>query len=109
MATQEELTNAIDSAIKQCEEEYPVECNNHQHICTFKLLGEKVAKKCDAWRAQHPIKFPDKWHEPTCREDYCGFCEMMNYICLDDEGRIVYVTRTHPDRLRFYFNHKSET
>ena len=112
MATQEELTNVIDAAIKNCEEEYPVECNNHRHLCTFTMLGQsprKAKKSCKCWREQHPIKFPNNWPKPTDINDYCDFCEMMNYVCLDDEGRIIYTRRAHPDKLRFYFNYRSKT
>lgn len=82
----------------------------HQHKCTFEMLyPEEAIKKCRMWRAQHPIKFPYKWPRPKYREDYCDFCEMMNYVALDSEGRIISVTHTNPSSLIAYFNSKNKT
>lgn len=112
MATQEELARVINAAIRECEINYPVECNNHRHLCTFTMLGQssrEARKSCRCWLEQHPIKFPDNWVIPTDIKDYCDFCEMMNYVCLDDEGRIIYTLRTDPESLRHYFNKQSKT
>ena len=100
------MTETLDQIIKQFENEYHLGGYwNHKHLCTFEMICPKdKEKKCAEWRAKHPIHFPKKWHKPTCTEDYCDFCEMMNYVALDDEGRIIYVSRSFPEKLRKWFD-----
>lgn len=83
---------------------------NHAHRCTFEMLchGDinEAERQCARWRSKHPIRFPKDWHKPQDISDYCDFCEMMNYVSLDDESRIIYVERNDVKKLLRYFNSK---
>ena len=81
----------------------------HEHICTFEMLSNDKthqARECREWLKKHPINYPyedDYWDwEP------CDFCAMMNYIAQDDEGKIMYVSRTFPEELKNFFDNRSK-
>lgn len=79
----------------------------HEHICTFKMLSNDKTlqvKECKEWLKKHPIEYPDfgSYWNP------CDFCAMMNYVAQDDEGKIMYVSRTFPEELKKYFNNRSK-
>ncbi len=104
------MTEALNQTIEQLENRYHFDGYwNHEHLCTFDMLDSEDCKEenCAKWRAKHPVHFPKKWHKPTCIEDYCDFCEMMNYVALDDEGRIIYVSRSFPEKLRKWFDSRT--
>ena len=109
---QEQMTKEIERMIEKIDTITPPLKGyyHHAHKCTFKMLYPEIAKEeCAKWRAQHPIIFPNKWHPPTCLDDYCDFCDMMNYISLDNEGRIQYVIRSNPAKLLSFFNKRNKT
>ena len=79
----------------------------HEHICTFKMLSNdktRQARECREWLKKHPIDYP------TYQEFWspCDFCAMMNYIAQDDEGKIMYVSRTFPEELKNFFKDRSK-
>ena len=66
----------------------------HYHKCLFCMLSNDKAKQykqCREWRKKHNItaKFDGgmEW------SDACDECEMMCYVALDDEGKLMYTTR----------------
>lgn len=109
---QEALAAELHPIIDRLENKYHKQDEfwNHAHCCTFKMLccgDEKEAERqCAQWRSKHPIHFPKNWHKLQDISDYCDFCEMMNYVSLDDEGRIIYVERNDVKKLLRYFNSK---
>ena len=111
MNTEQTMTREIAAAIKDIEARYNTPLCNHRHMCTFEMLSGKfdTEKRCRQWRKKHPIKFPDKWPPVEDVEDYCDFCEMMNYVALDNEGRIMYVKRNDVEQLLNYFNSRENT
>jgi len=99
---QEEATKKLKLIYQEIDNQEKLGGNGlHEHICTFKMLSNDKTyqmKQCREWRANHPIKFPED-DEPKYLEDYCDFCSMMNYVALDDEGKVMYVSRTFPEEL----------
>lgn len=78
----------------------------HAHICTFKMLSNDKSlqqSECRKWLAAHSIKYPegDFWGP-------CDFCAMMNYVAQDDEGKIIYVSRTFPEDLLKWEKNKND-
>ena len=60
----------------------------HEHVCTFELISnDKPWQKaqCKKWIKNHPVECDE--YGPDC-----DFCEMLNYIALDDEGTMVFDT-----------------
>ena len=103
---QEQLTRNIRDSIRQLVDNYRINTNtywDHQHVCTFELLGKdtyKRKKECKKYLKNHPIVIPTNYpKEYNIEDDKCEFCPMLNYIALDDEGRIMYITRTFPDEI----------
>ena len=106
---QDRITNEIEKAINAIEKKNPSisGCYMHAHKCTFDMLCPEIAEQeCAKWRAKQPVRFPTHWPKPSCREDYCDFCDMMNYIALDEKGRIMYTVRSDGNKLLHYFNRK---
>lgn len=103
---QEQFTKEIKTAIqaKELNNEEVIGTNQHRHICTFEITSNDRWEKsvlCQNWRAKHPIKFPNV---PFYQEDfspslpdYCDFCPMMNFVALDEEGKIMYSVRNFPE------------
>ena len=50
-----------------------------------------------------PPNYPKEYIE----DDKCEFCPMLNYLALDDEGRIMYITRTFPDEILKIYKEQS--
>lgn len=94
---QEEATKKLDLIYQEIDNQEILGGNGlHEHLCTFQMLSNDKtlqAKQCREWRATHPIKLSEDY-KPECVEDYCDYCPMFNYIALDDEGKIMYVSRT---------------
>ena len=101
---QEEATAKLDLIYREIDDQEVLGGNGlHEHICTFKMLSNdktRQARECREWLKKHPIDYPNidflVW-EP------CDFCAMMNYIAQDDEGKIMYVSRTFPEPLKKCF------
>lgn len=112
---QEALVTQLNPVISNLENKYHKnnEYWDHAHCCTFEMLCygdlKEAERQCARWRAQHPIRFPKKWPQPHDISDYCDFCEMHNYIALDNEGRIMYVKRNTPNELLKIFDKKDKT
>lgn len=90
---QDFLEYKINRAIKDIEAACPQIAENikHYHLCTFCLLNikaERANEQCNQYIATHNIQ-PTRTGET--RYDYCDNCPMMNYVALDDYGRIMYV------------------
>lgn len=106
---QEEATTKLDLIYKEIDNQKVLGGNGlHEHICTFKMLSNdktRQARECREWLKKHPIEYPDSnfliW-EP------CDFCAMMNYVAQDDEGKIMYVSRTFPEQLKKYFDNRGK-
>jgi len=102
---QEALAAELRPIIDKLENKYHKQDKfwNHAHRCTFEILchGDinEAERQCARWRAEHPIHFPKNWPKPRDISDYCDFCEMMNYVALDEEGRIIYTQRIDPNEL----------
>lgn len=101
---QEEATAKLDLIYREIDNQDLGGNGLHDHICTFQMLSNdktRQVRECREWLKKHPIEYPDSdfliW-EP------CDFCAMMNYVAQDDEGKIMYVSRTFPEELKKYFN-----
>lgn len=95
---QENATEKLKLIYKEIDTKELSGAGLHAHICTFEMLSnDKMKQRCECkkWLKQHPIEYPtnDDFWEP------CDFCEMMNYVALDDEGKIMYVSRATPEEL----------
>jgi len=101
---QEEATAKLDLIYREIDDQEILGGNGlHEHICTFKMLSNdktRQARECREWLKKHPIEYLNidflVW-EP------CDFCAMMNYVAQDDEGKIMYVSRTFPEPLKKCF------
>ena len=105
---QEEATAKLDLIYHAIDTKEVRGIGCHEHICTFEMLSNdktRQARECKEWLKKHPIEYPDSdfliW-EP------CDFCAMMNYVAQDDEGKIMYVSRTFPDQLKKYVENRSK-
>jgi hypothetical protein len=105
LKNQEEATAKLNLIYREIDDQEVLGGNGlHDHICTFKMLSNdktRQARQCREWLKKHPIEYPDNndfliW-EP------CDFCAMMNYVAQDDEGKIMYVSRTFPEPLKKCF------
>ena len=105
---QEEATEKLDLIYKEIDNQEVLGGNGlHEHICTFKMLSNdktKQARQCKEWLKKHPVEYPN--------DDFliwtpCDFCAMMNYVAQDDEGKIMYVSRTFPKSLKKCFENRS--
>ena len=98
LKAQEEATRKLQLIYREVDNQKKLGGNGlHEHLCTFKMLSNDKSlqqAECRKWLAAHPIEYPegDFW-EP------CDFCAMMNYVAQDDEGKIMYVSRTFPKDL----------
>lgn len=105
---QEEATAKLDLIYKEIDNQEVLGGNGlHEHLCTFKMLSNdktRQARECREWLKKHLIDYPadDDYWEP------CDFCAMMNYVAQDDEGKIMYVSRTFPEQLKKYFENRSK-
>lgn len=105
---QEEATAKLNLIYKEIDNQQILGGNGlHEHICTFKMLSNdktRQARECREWLKKHPINYPyeDDYWEP------CDFCAMMNYVAQDDEGKIMYVSRTFPEELKKFFDNRSK-
>lgn len=97
---QEKLTQEIINTNIKIQEKYP-ECYGfpaHEHICTFDMLSRGKrnpfiqSKECKEWIKKQPVVLPEN-ENPYGFYDYCDYCQMMNYVAVDDLGRIVFVHR----------------
>ena len=106
---QEEATAKLDLIYKEVDTEEVSGKGCHSHICTFKMLTNdktRQARECKEWLKKHPIEYPN--YEDDCFIwEPCDFCAMMNYVAQDDEGKIMYVSRTFPKQLKNYFEDRS--
>ena len=105
---QEEATAKLDLIYREIDNQDLGGNGLHDHICTFQMLSNDKAKQaheCREWLKKHPIEYPNSdfliW-EP------CDFCAMMNYVTQDDEGKIMYVSRTFPEQLKEYFDNRGK-
>lgn len=97
LKNQEEATKKLNLIYKEIDTEELGGSGLHYHLCTFKMLSNDKPlqqAQCRKWLMAHPIEYPegDFWGP-------CDFCAMMNYIAQDDEGKIMYVSRTFPEDL----------
>ena len=105
---QEEATAKLNLIYREVDNQEILSGNGlHEHICTFKMLSNdktRQAHECREWLKKHPIDYPyeDDYWEP------CDFCAMMNYVAQDDEGKIMYVSRTFPEELKKYFENRGK-
>lgn len=105
---QEEATAKLDLIYREIDTEEISGIGCHDHICTFKMLSNDKtlqARECREWLKKHPVEYPN--------DDFliwspCDFCAMMNYVAQDDEGKIMYVSRTFPEELKKYFENRSK-
>lgn len=108
LKNQEEATAKLNLIYKEIDDQKVLGGNGlHEHICTFEMLSNdktRQAKECREWLKKHPIEYPDfgSYWSP------CDFCAMRNYVAQDDEGKIMYVSRTFPEELKKYFNNRSK-
>lgn len=92
---QEEITKEIVKFTEEKDTHDVIGYGLHNHICTFEIMSNDrpwQKAQCKKWIKNHPIKY-DEWGPD------CDFCEMFNYIALDDEGRLMYATRNFPEKL----------
>ena len=104
---QEEATAKLNLIYREIDNQELGGNGLHEHICTFKMLSNDKtlqARECKEWLKKHPIDYP------TYQEFWspCDFCAMMNYIAQDDEGKIMYVSRTFPEQLKKYFDNRGK-
>ena len=84
---------------------------DHAHVCTFKMLSNDRGwqkAQCKKWLKKHPIISKNIIDS----SDYCDYCAMFNYVALDDEGKVMYVSRTFPQEIyewekKYYENNNS--
>lgn len=99
LKAQEEATRKLKLIYREVDNQEKLGGNGlHEHLCTFKMLSNDKSRQqheCKEWLKKHPIKYP-KNNEFL---DACDLCPMMNYIALDDEGKIMYVSRTFPEEI----------
>lgn len=112
LTAQNALVEELYPTIDRLEDKYHTQNQfwNHDHMCTFKMLCrgdlKEAERQCYEYRARKPIIFPKNWPKPSCVEDYCDFCDMMNYIALDNKGRVMYAQRINPQELIKEFDKK---
>lgn len=83
----------------------------HYHICTFEMISNDrrwQKAQCKKWLKKHPIIS----RNIIDSSDYCDHCAMFNYVALDDEGKVMYVSRTFPQEIyewekKYYENNNS--
>ena len=95
---QEEITKEIVKFIKEKDTNDAAGYGLHNHICTFEIMSNDrpwQKAQCKKWIKNHPVECDE--YGPDC-----DFCEMFNYIALDDEGRLMYATRNFPEELQNY-------
>lgn len=93
---QEELAQAAVNLVhdwynKNWEVGFPA----HEHKCTFQLLekNRRIARKwCKKWLENHPY-LNEIYKKDTEFGLPCDYCEMMNFICVNNEGRIATMYR----------------
>lgn len=99
LKAQEEATRKLKLIYQEVDNQEKLGGNGlHEHLCTFKMLSNDKSlqqAQCKKWLAAHPIEYP----ENNEFLDACDLCPMMNYIALDDEGKIMYVSRTFPEEI----------
>lgn len=99
LKAQEEATRKLKLIYREVDNQEKLGGNGlHEHICTFKMLSNDKSRQqheCKEWLKKYPIEYP-KNNEFL---DACDLCPMMNYIALDDEGKIMYVSRTFPEEI----------
>lgn len=98
LKNQEEVTEKLNLIYREIDTEELSGRGLHYHLCTFKMLNNDKSKQqheCKEWLKKHPIEYP----ENNEFLDACDLCPMMNYIALDDEGKIMYVSRTFPKEI----------
>ena len=98
LEAQEEATKKLQLISREVDNQEKLGGNGlHEHLCTFKMLSNDKSlqqAECRKWLAAHPIEYPEgNFWSP------CDFCAMMNYVAQDDEGKIMYVSRTFPEDL----------
>lgn len=65
----------------------------HYHKCLFAMLSNDKSEQyaqCRKWRRDHNINLPFDGMEWS---DACDYCQMMCYVALDDEGKLMYAIR----------------
>ena len=95
LGAQEGLTKEIAQFCDEREQANPMTegYGRHYHLCTYEMVsndGRWQDAMCIKWREKHGMMGKNKY-------DCCDYCTMMNYVALDDEGKIMYVTRNIPD------------
>ena len=107
LKAQEEATRKLQLIYREVDNQEKLGGNGlHEHLCTFKMLSNDKSlqqAECRKWLAAHPIEYPegDFWAP-------CDFCAMMNYVAQDDEGKIMYVSRTFPEDLLKWEKNKND-
>lgn len=106
LKNQEEATAKLNLIYKEIDTPELSGGGLHYHLCTFNMLSNDKSKQqyeCRKWLKNHPIEYPegDFWSP-------CDFCAMMNYVALDDEGKIMYVSRTFPEEILAWERKRSE-
>lgn len=104
---QEEAARKIDLISNELDNQAIIGGNGlHEHLCLFSMLSNDKSEQyaeCRKWRKKHNNKLE---FETIGWSDACDFCEMMCYVALDDEGKLMYVSRTFPDELRKEFENR---
>lgn len=65
----------------------------HKHKCLFCMLSNNKSQQlaqCKKWRRDHHITAPFDKMEWS---DACDNCDMACYVRLDDEGKLMWITR----------------
>ena len=99
---QEQLANECNNLVKNWYiTNYEIGFPRHIHICTFDLYKSSSRYKkrcCKEWMKKHP-------ELQLARNKYgsggeCDFCEMMNFVCIDDEGKIAAITHASKSEIK---------
>ena len=109
---QEEATKKLDLIYNEIDNQDIIGgIGLHEHICLFKMLNNDKTKQqslCKKWKKNHPIQFPNKKEDSYFTWEDCDFCSMFCYIALDDEGKLMYASRTFPEDLIKRFEKKED-
>ena len=95
---QEEAARKIDLVYNELDNQEILGGNGlHEHLCLFSMLSNdksKQYKQCRKWRKEHNNI---EEFQGIGWSDACDYCEMMCYVALDDEGKLMYTSRIFPD------------
>lgn len=98
LETQEQLASTCNALISQWyDKHFDVGFPCHFHICTFDLYHwpyDLRRRKCKEWIKAHPEL--QLVRRKLGRGNECDYCEMMNFVCVDNEGKIAAIV--HPTK-----------